>query len=64
LRSLEVSKLVLRRDLSASVLHVEYELAGFARDSTVTLFDEIARWAEQVGDGQALAHKTSSQTTQ
>ncbi|WP_432432281.1 winged helix-turn-helix transcriptional regulator [Granulicella aggregans] len=34
LRSLELKRLVLNHDLSTSVLHVEYELAGSVRESS------------------------------
>ena len=49
LRSLEASRLVLRRDLSGSVLHVEYELAPSMRDSLVALLDYPAEW-ERLND--------------
>lgn len=44
LRSLEAAKVIVRRDLSASVLHVEYELSEAIRTSLVALLDHIADW--------------------
>jgi len=46
LRSLEAARVVLRRDLSHSVLHVEYELADTTREPLVTLLDHLAGWGE------------------
>lgn len=48
LRALELAKVVLRRDLSTSVLHVEYELAPSVRDCTLELLEHIARWTELI----------------
>jgi len=44
LRSLEAARVVLRRDLSSSVLQVEYELADAMREPLVTLLDHLAEW--------------------
>ena len=44
LRSLEDAQVVLRRDLSSSVLHVEYELAIATRRPLVALLDHLAEW--------------------
>jgi DNA-binding HxlR family transcriptional regulator len=44
LRSLEAAKIVLRRDLSNSLLHVEYELTESARESLPTLLGTLAEW--------------------
>jgi DNA-binding HxlR family transcriptional regulator len=46
LRSLEASRVVLRRDLSSSVLHVEYELAEPTREPLVMLLDHLAEWGK------------------
>jgi DNA-binding HxlR family transcriptional regulator len=46
LRSLEAANVVVRRDLSGSVLHVEYELADTMREPLVTLLDHLAEWGE------------------
>ena len=44
LRSLEAARIVLRRDLSGSLLHVEYELEEEMREPLVTLLDHLAEW--------------------
>jgi DNA-binding HxlR family transcriptional regulator len=44
LRSLEAAQVVLRRDLSNTVLRVEYELADTMREPLVTLLDHLAEW--------------------
>jgi hypothetical protein len=44
LRSLETSQLILRRDLSNSVLHVEYEIAEAARAPLAALVGQLARF--------------------
>jgi DNA-binding HxlR family transcriptional regulator len=44
LRSLEASQIVVRKDLSKSVLHVEYELAEGTKKSLTTLFGCLAEW--------------------
>lgn len=46
LRSLEAAQVVLRRDLSNSVLHVEYELADAMQEPLVALLDHLAGWGE------------------
>ena len=46
LRSLEASRVVLRRDLSSSVLHVEYELTERMREPLVMLLNHLAQWGE------------------
>jgi hypothetical protein len=44
LRSLEAAQIVVRRDLSNSVLHVEYELANGIKTSSTILFAHLAGW--------------------
>ena len=44
LRSLEKVNLIVRRDLSSSVLHVEYEIAELARGPLATLVDQLSRF--------------------
>jgi DNA-binding HxlR family transcriptional regulator len=44
LRSLEAGGVNLRRDLSSSVLHVEYELAHSMREPLVALLDHLSEW--------------------
>lgn len=46
LRSLEAARVILRRDLSSSVLHVEYELADTMREPLVALLDHLAEWGK------------------
>jgi DNA-binding HxlR family transcriptional regulator len=47
LRSLEITGLVVRRDLSHSVLHVEYDLAETTRDRLCALLNYLANWSSQ-----------------
>jgi DNA-binding HxlR family transcriptional regulator len=44
LRSLEAAGVVVRRDLSRVVLHVEYELVDSMRGPLVALLDHLAEW--------------------
>ena len=44
LRKLEANGIVVRRDLSELVLHVEYELHAEARESIGALLDHLAQW--------------------
>jgi DNA-binding HxlR family transcriptional regulator len=44
LRSLEAARIILRRDLSHSVLHVEYEIVDAMRQPLVMLLDQLAVW--------------------
>ena len=46
LRSLETARVVIRRDLSSSVLHVEYELVESMRVPLVALIDHLSEWGE------------------
>jgi DNA-binding HxlR family transcriptional regulator len=46
LRSLEAERVVLRRDLSSSVLHVQYELTAATRDPLIKLLDHLAEWGK------------------
>ena len=47
LRALEAARLVSRRDLSSSVLHVEYDLAEPMREPLVMLLDHLAEWGNR-----------------
>src|ERR1700743_3586749 len=58
LRSLEAARLVVRRDLSSSVLHVEYELADGMREPLVALLDQLAEWGRIYESGDALGDIT------
>jgi DNA-binding HxlR family transcriptional regulator len=44
LRSLEAAQIVLGRDLSSSVLRVEYEIADTMREPLAVLLDQLAEW--------------------
>jgi DNA-binding HxlR family transcriptional regulator len=44
LRFLEASQIILRRDLSGSVLHVEYALTDAIRDPLISLLDGLSEW--------------------
>jgi DNA-binding HxlR family transcriptional regulator len=44
LRSLEAAQVIVRRDLSTSVLHVEYELTQRTREPVSALLDHLAEW--------------------
>jgi len=44
LRSRETARIVLRRDLSSSVLRVEYEIADTIREPLSALLDQLAEW--------------------
>jgi DNA-binding HxlR family transcriptional regulator len=46
LRSLEAARIILRRDLSSSVLRVEYELADEVREPLAGLLDRLAEWGK------------------
>lgn len=46
LRSLETAQVILRRDLSSSVLHVEYEFTDAMREPLVELLDQLAEWGK------------------
>ena len=46
LRNLEADGIVVRRDLSELVLHVEYALHPDLRDSFVSLIDRLEDWGE------------------
>jgi DNA-binding HxlR family transcriptional regulator len=61
LRSLEAARVVLRRDLSCSVLHVEYELAPAMREPLITLLDQLAEWG-RIYDSEKLSRMPFSVT--
>ena len=46
LRNLEADGIVVRRDLSELVLHVEYALHPDVRDSVVALIDQLEQWGD------------------
>jgi DNA-binding HxlR family transcriptional regulator len=45
LRGLEAAEFIVRRDLSKSVLHVEYELARCNHEPLAALLDYLAEWS-------------------
>ena len=49
LRSLEAAQIVLRRDLSSSVLRVEYEIADTIQEPLAALLDHLAEWGRLYG---------------
>jgi DNA-binding HxlR family transcriptional regulator len=44
LRQLEADGIVVRRDLTDLVLHIEYELDESTRDGVCALLDHLAKW--------------------
>lgn len=45
LRSLQAERIIVRRDLSSSVLRVEYEIADVIREPLSAMLDELAAWS-------------------
>ena len=62
LRYLEAARVIVRRDMSSSILHVEYELADPMREPLGTLFDLLAEWGEAYSkqDSAPIEHPESS----
>lgn len=50
LRWLEDAKLIVRRDLSNSILHVEYEMDEHAKEHITSLLTFLADWASWLPD--------------
>jgi DNA-binding HxlR family transcriptional regulator len=48
LRHLELAKIVVRRDLSDSVLHVEYGFEEEMKQTVCDLLDHLAQWGEMI----------------
>lgn len=46
LRKLEADGIVVRKDLTDLVLHIEYDLADSAREDICNLLDHIVRWSD------------------
>jgi DNA-binding HxlR family transcriptional regulator len=44
LRQLEADGIVVRKDMSDLVLHIEYELESNAREGVCALLDHLAKW--------------------
>jgi DNA-binding HxlR family transcriptional regulator len=54
LRSLESAQIVVRRDMSEAVLHVEYDFSDDMREVICSLLDNLTEW------GHVLEHKKAS----
>ena len=54
LRSLMAAGIILRRDLSTSVLHVEYELKESMRQPVIVLLDHLAKWGSFLEANQSV----------
>jgi DNA-binding HxlR family transcriptional regulator len=46
LRKLEADGVVVRKDLTDLVLHIEYGLADSAREAICDLLDHMVRWSD------------------
>ncbi|WP_128914253.1 winged helix-turn-helix transcriptional regulator [Tunturiibacter lichenicola] len=46
LRSLESARIVVRRDLSDTLLHVEYDFVDDTRETIWTILDHLAVWGK------------------
>jgi len=57
LRRLEADGIVVRRDMSEMVLHVEYDFTHEAREEVCSLLDHLAQW----GRLYALSRATLSE---
>jgi DNA-binding HxlR family transcriptional regulator len=44
LRSLELSRVIVRHDMSSAVLHVEYDFTDDMREYVTALLDHLAEW--------------------
>jgi DNA-binding HxlR family transcriptional regulator len=60
LRSLEATRIVLRRDLSSSVLRVEYEIADTIREPISALLDQLAEWGRSYGSDEVLRNSAKA----
>lgn len=54
LRDLESAHIVVRRDLSNAVLHVEYDFADDVRELLAALLDNLAEWGTRLEDRREL----------
>jgi DNA-binding HxlR family transcriptional regulator len=57
LRQLEADGIIVRRDMSEMVLHVEYDFTSDAREGVCSLLDHLAQW----GRLYALSRATLSE---
>lgn len=46
LRQLEVDGIVIRKDMSDLVLHIEYEMNDSTREGVCALLDHLAKWGD------------------
>ena len=46
LRQLEADGIIVRKDMSDLVLHIEYELGDSAREGVCALLDHLSKWGE------------------
>lgn len=60
LRSLEAARIILRRDLSSSVLRVEYEIADTMRAPLSTLLDQLAEWGGSHGTDETKLNSVNT----
>jgi DNA-binding HxlR family transcriptional regulator len=63
LRSLEAAQIVLRRDLSSSVLRVEYEIAETMREPLAVLLDQLAGWSRSYGSDKVPSNFAKDRQT-
>jgi len=56
LRSLEGAGILIRRDLSDLLLHVEYDLEPSIREDTCSLLDELSNWGGHYSRRAIEAH--------
>lgn len=57
LRMLEADGIVIRRDMSDVVLHIEYELRDEIKDSLGALLDQLSEWGESYLDTSSRKEK-------
>ena len=60
LRDLESRKIVVRRDLSERVLHVEYDFAEGMKPVVYSLLDSLIEWGSLLDDRTDLPSKDSN----
>ena len=63
LRSLEAAQIVLRRDLSSSVLRVEYEIADTIREPLSALLDQLAEWGRSYSPDREPRNSTKANSS-
>jgi DNA-binding HxlR family transcriptional regulator len=63
LRSLETARIVLRRDLSSSVLRVEYEIADTIREPLSALVDQLAEWGRSYGSDEVPSNSAKDNSS-